>query len=143
MRLWSLNASYLDTKGLLAVWREGLLALHVLSGKTKGYTHHPQLRRFQKHANPIEAIAFYLHQIADEADVRGYNFNRLKLPTRKEVEKIPVTVGQLEYERQHLSKKLEVRDPSRLAKLASNTELISHPLFTVCEGPIAEWEVIL
>jgi hypothetical protein len=30
MRLWSLHPKYLDTKGLVALWREGLLALSVL-----------------------------------------------------------------------------------------------------------------
>ncbi len=143
MRLWSLNATYLDSKGLVAVWREGLLALHVLSGKTRGYTHHPQLRRFKQHTAPVTAIAYYLHQIVDEADARGYKFDRLKLPSRLEVEKIPVTLGQLEYERQHLSKKLAVRDPSRVARIASDATLVPHPLFSVRKGPIEEWEVIL
>jgi len=37
MRLWSIHPSYLDRQGLLAVWREGLLALKVLKGETIGY----------------------------------------------------------------------------------------------------------
>ena len=32
MRLWSLSPRYLDVKGLVAVWREGLLADAVLLG---------------------------------------------------------------------------------------------------------------
>ncbi len=48
MRLWSLHPKYLDRQGLLAVWREGLLAQKVLQGKTKGYKNHPQLKRFQQ-----------------------------------------------------------------------------------------------
>nr|WP_243687290.1 pyrimidine dimer DNA glycosylase/endonuclease V [Methanobacterium formicicum] len=47
MRLWSLHPKYLDVKGLVALWREGLLARAVLKGKTKGYTNHPQLIRFK------------------------------------------------------------------------------------------------
>lgn len=47
MRIWSLHPKYLDTKGLVALWRETLLAQHVLSGKTKRYKNHPQLARFK------------------------------------------------------------------------------------------------
>ena len=79
MRLWSLHPRYLDTKGLLAVWREGLLAQKVLKGQTKGYTHHPQLKRFKECKAPLRAIASYLHVICDEADTRGYAFQRNKL----------------------------------------------------------------
>ena len=52
MRIWSLHPKYLDTKGLVALWRETLLAKHVLEGKTKGYRNHPQLDRFKKAQNP-------------------------------------------------------------------------------------------
>ncbi|HKX52383.1 MAG TPA: pyrimidine dimer DNA glycosylase/endonuclease V [Nitrosospira sp.] len=38
MRLWTLHPRYLDTKGLVAAWREALLAQKVLSGLTSGYT---------------------------------------------------------------------------------------------------------
>jgi hypothetical protein len=34
MRLWSLHPKHLDRQGLLAVWREGLLAQEVLRGET-------------------------------------------------------------------------------------------------------------
>lgn len=43
MRLWSLHPQYLDAKGLVALWREGLLAQAVLAGQTRGYKRHPQL----------------------------------------------------------------------------------------------------
>jgi hypothetical protein len=56
MRLWSVHPGYLDTKGLLALWREGLLAKNVLEGKTKGYRNHPQLQRFKATPNPVSAI---------------------------------------------------------------------------------------
>ncbi|HWP85543.1 MAG TPA: pyrimidine dimer DNA glycosylase/endonuclease V, partial [Terriglobia bacterium] len=39
MRLWSLHPSLLDSKGLVALWREALLAQKVLRGETKGYRH--------------------------------------------------------------------------------------------------------
>jgi hypothetical protein len=41
MRIWTLHPRYLDRQGLLALWREGLLAQAVLSGKTRGYLNHP------------------------------------------------------------------------------------------------------
>jgi len=46
MRIWSLHPKYLDAKGLVALWRDALLARHVLQGKTTGYKNHPQLNRF-------------------------------------------------------------------------------------------------
>jgi len=59
MRLWSIHPKYLDTKGLVAVWRESLLAKKVLEGKTKGYKNHPQLIRFINSENAIELINTY------------------------------------------------------------------------------------
>lgn len=37
MRLWVSHPKYLDCKGLVALWRESLLARKVLKGKTKGW----------------------------------------------------------------------------------------------------------
>ena len=47
MRLWSVHPKYLDARGLVALWREALLAQAVLRGRTNGYVHHPQLQRFR------------------------------------------------------------------------------------------------
>ncbi len=44
MRLWTLHPKHLDARGLVALWREALLAQKVLRGATRGYKHHPQLR---------------------------------------------------------------------------------------------------
>lgn len=63
MRLWSIHPKYLDAKGLVALWREALLAQNVLLGNTKGYKNHPQLIRFKNHTDSISAIGFYLHEI--------------------------------------------------------------------------------
>ena len=79
MRIWSLHPKYLDNIGLIALWRETLLAKHVLSGKTKGYTNHPQLTRFRKESSPIDRIDQYLSVILEESVVRGYNFDRSKI----------------------------------------------------------------
>lgn len=79
MRIWSIHPKYLDTKGLLAVWRETLLAQNVIYNKTKGYKNHPQLDRFRLHPNPKSAISYYLLKIHKEAKERGYNFNKEKI----------------------------------------------------------------
>ncbi len=142
MRLWSIHPSYLDSKGLVALWREGLLALHVLTGQTKGYTHHPQLVRFRQHDDPIAAITFYLHLVVDEAESRQFSFDRSKLAPRMPVDPIPVTHGQMAYESEHLKKKLLVRDESRLQTMAALSALKPHPLFTVIPGERESWEKV-
>ena len=67
MRLWSLHPRYLDRAGLVALWREALLAQAVLRGATRGYRRHPQLVRFRSHPDPEGAIAAYLEGICREA----------------------------------------------------------------------------
>ena len=62
MRLWSIHFKYLDSKGLVALWREAFLAKKVLEGKTKGYKNHPQLERFRNSSNPISSINSYLEK---------------------------------------------------------------------------------
>src|SRR5690606_41710659 len=79
MRLWSVHPRYLDRQGLLALWREGLLARAVLRGKTRGYRRHPQLERFRAHASPRRAISAYLAAVHAEAAMRGYAFDRSKI----------------------------------------------------------------
>jgi hypothetical protein len=117
MRLWSIHPEYLDAKGLVALWREALLAQNVLLGNTKGYKSHPQLQRFKNANNPIGAIANYLWSIIDEAERRGYNFNRSKIVNKKTNSRISVTSGQVEYEYKHLLGKLNERDPDLYSKL--------------------------
>ncbi|MDN6683845.1 MAG: pyrimidine dimer DNA glycosylase/endonuclease V, partial [Bifidobacterium crudilactis] len=82
MRMWSLTPAVLDAKGIVACWRESLLAQAVLAGKTKGYTHHPQLERFRACEHPLAAVASYLEPLADEADRRGYHFDRSRILER-------------------------------------------------------------
>ena len=67
MRLWSLHPKYLDPQGLVALWREALLAQAVLRGDTRGYKAHPQLDRFRAQASPEAAIAAYLLAVWEEA----------------------------------------------------------------------------
>ncbi len=137
MRLWSIHPQYLDAKGLVALWREGLLAQAVLAGQTRGYRNHPQLERFRDRGS---AIASYLHHVVDEAEARGYNFDRSKLPRRKFAPTIDVSDGQLRFEWQHLFAKLRERDPERLLQFAKITDPLPHPFFVVVPGSVAAWE---
>lgn len=165
MRIWSLHPSLLDRRALVACWRETLLAQKVLRGLTRGYTNHPQLIRFRAHPQPLEAVAAYLSRLADEADARGYSFNRALIGAGEDstdkaykngtdkaenpydsLARIPVPLGQLEYELAFLQHKVAGRDPEweqRLSeRLAARGELAAcaHPLFEVVPGAIEPWE---
>ena len=75
MRLWTLHPRYLDSQGLVALWREALLARAVLRGRTRGYRHHPQLNRFRGAPNPVTCLNAYLRIVYDESVRRGYSFD--------------------------------------------------------------------
>jgi hypothetical protein len=139
MRLWSLDPSYLDAKGMVALWREGLLARKVLEGKTRGYTNHPQLLRFKAAIDPNAAIDAYLEGVVHEATRRGYSFDSTKIRMGQKAPSIPVTEGQLRYELEHLKRKLLARDPERLKALPIGS-IATHPLFTTIPGPVEDWE---
>lgn len=140
MRLWSLHPRYLDAKGLVAAWREGLLAQKVARGETRGYRQHPQMRRFRDQPDPVGAVATWLSAICDEAESRGYRFDRSKIG-RVTAAGIPVTDGQLEYEWQHLLTKLRARDPDRCRQIQHSNGPEPHPLFYIVPGEIEPWEV--
>ncbi len=133
---------YLDTKGLLAVWREGLLAKKVLEGRTNGYRNHPQLFRFRQSKNPAGAINAYLQAIHNEAKKRGYNFSRDKIGPVEPVEKIPLTAGQAEFERLHLLGKLRKRDMRLYGRLSCAKTPKANPLFRKVRGKVEAWEKI-
>ncbi|MDD2700381.1 MAG: pyrimidine dimer DNA glycosylase/endonuclease V [Sideroxydans sp.] len=142
MRIWSLHPQHLDAKGLVALWRETLLAQKVLRGETKGYRHHPQLQRFRAHAEPLAAIADYLRAVQVEAERRGYRFDAGKIGPQTTRGKINVTSGQVEYELAHLRNKLAVRDTDALARLQQFGRPVLHPLFRAVPGPVEAWEVV-
>ena len=141
MRLWSIHPSYLDRQGLLAVWREGLLAKKVLEGETKGYKNHPQLIRFREHEEPLNAINYYLSEILKEGETRSYRFDHTKLYPVQDVSGIFITGGQITYEFSHLLLKLKARDHQRFELLKQETKIKIHPLFIRVEGGIAPWEI--
>lgn len=140
MRLWSLHPQYLDSKGLVALWREGLLARAVLKQQTIGYNSHPQLDRFKAHPNPVNAIEYYLRCVYQEASRRGFNFNSGKLTPKQRCAKITITDGQLAYELDHLKNKLKQRDPALYQKIVDLAKPEPHPLFKVIAGGIEPWE---
>ena len=141
MRLWTLNPKYLDTRGLVALWREALLAQAVLRGQTRGYTQHPQLIRFRNSPSPVESIAFYLQAVYADAKRRGYCFDVTKIASFGNVELITASLEQLDFEWEHLKAKLRVRSPSWFAGFETLSRPEPHPLFHVIPGTVAEWEI--
>jgi hypothetical protein len=140
LRLWSIHPRYLDKKGLLALWREGLLAQKVLKGKTKGYINHPQLLRFKKHSHPLKAIASYLLQVWKESSKRGYNFNKGKIGATGKTKRTKVNRGQLEYEFNLLRSKLKKRDTRKYKEMQLVKDVEPHPTFKIIAGKIESWE---
>ena len=139
MRLWTLHPRHLDQRGLVALWREALLAKAVLRGLTRGYRHHPQLTRFRGHPDPVAAINGYLAVVLAEAEKRGYRFDRTKVRGRATTLEIRVSRGQLSFEWTHLLRKLRARAPD-VYRLARRNRPRAHPLFRLTAGPVAPWE---
>ena len=142
MRLWTLHPKYLDAKGLVALWREALLAQAVLKGKTVGYRHHPQLQRFKAHPDPLAAIATYLDAVQKDAAARGYRFDRSKIGRRRTVVELAESRGQLAYEWDHLRGKLRARSPDWLGHWKGLVAPEPHPLFRLIPGSVRDWEKV-
>lgn len=140
MRLWSVHPRYLDAPGLVALWREALLARAVLRGRTTGYRHHPQLERFKVHRHPRCAISTYLRAVHAEAARRGYSFDAAKVGSGRTRVRIPVTDAQIAFEWEHLLRKLSVRSPARYRQWRSVRVPECHPSMRRCAGPVASWE---
>ena len=142
MRLWTLHPSYLDRQGLVALWREALLAQAVLHGATRGYRHHPQLERFRQQPEPLRAIASYLLPVLEESRQRGYAFDAAKILCPPAVGTIAATDAQLMHEWRHLLSKLLVRSPLVFERLCSFAAPAPHPLFHIVAGAIEPWEKV-
>lgn len=140
MRIWTIHPACLDRQGLIALWREALLAQKVILGKTRGYKNHPQLERFKKHRTPVAAIATYLEEVCNEAARRGYHFVRRKIRKERTTEKIRVSSGQLSFEQKHLLRKIERRHGKVPDGWNTNRKPASHPLFRIVPGNIESWE---
>jgi hypothetical protein len=142
MRIWTIHPKYLDRIGIVALWRETLLAKHVLEGRSKGYSNHPQLDRFKNTDNPVDSINQYLTIVYRDSVKRGYHFNKDKINWEFKQTIITVTSGQLKYEVSHLLKKLKNRDIQSYIKIKKNKKFDVHPMFQVVEGSIENWEKI-
>lgn len=140
MRLWTLHPRYLDHKGLIALWRESLLAQKVLLGGTKGYRNHPQLKRFNDTSNPVGSIASYLFEIYRESRKRGYKFDGGKINKKRTNYKISVTQGQLEFELVHLKRKVKLRDKEKYKEIVKIKDPETNPIFIISAGDIESWE---
>ena len=140
MRLWSIHPRYLDSRGLVALWREALLAQAVLRGRTKGYRNHPQLTRFRAQPDPPASIAAYLKVVHEEATARGYRFDASRIASSGPAGRVDLTEGQIAFEWTHLMKKLADRAPELRDRWGSVDAPCPHPLFRVVEGRIADWE---
>ena len=142
MRLWTLHPRYLDAKGLVAAWREALLAQKVLLGETSGYRNHPQLMRFREQDRPVQAIAAFLATLAAEANRRGYRFDNSKIIPAAFKGQIDETSGQLRYEWEHLKRKLELRSPDLHDRYRNVAMAEPNPLFNIVPGDVKNWEKV-
>jgi hypothetical protein len=140
MRLWTVHPRYLDSKGLVAAWREALLAQKVLKGETRGYRRHPQLIRFQAMRDPVAVIASFLDGLACEAGCRGYHFDATKIGAKRFRGRIPETRGQLLLEWGHLGRKLRARSPLAARQWRGVKVPEAHPLFRIVPGRPRDWE---
>jgi hypothetical protein len=140
MRIWSIHPGYLDSKGLVALWREALLAKNILEGKTKGYKNHPQLERFKMSKKPLDSINQYLQEVFRESRRRKYDFDGKKINWNVKGSVINVTQGQIVFEIQHLMNKLKVRDKVKYTEIKSLRTFECHPLFKIIDGDIEKWE---
>jgi len=142
VRLWTIHPKYLDPQGLVALWREALLARAVLRGQTRGYRRHPQLDRFRAHDAPRSAINAYLAAIHVEATARGYAFDQRKFGPLRSIDPISTTTGQIAYEWRHLMAKLAMRNQVLRRNWRTVHVPLCHPLFTPVAGVIEPWERI-
>ena len=140
MRLWTLHPKHLDAKGLVALWREALLAQKVLRGQTKGYKHHPQLVRFSRTNDPPAAVAAYLAAVHAEAKRRSYDFDATKIGRQRMSGRITETRGQLLYEWRHLKRKLKRRDAEKYRASLKLKKPSAHRLFRIVSGKVRYWE---
>lgn len=131
MRVWTVTPRYLDSIGLVALWRETLLAKKVLEGNTKGYKYHPQLDRFKNHPNPVEAINTYLKYLLKESKARDYNFNESKIGKKFSKIKINVSKKFVNEEFKVLKQKLKKRNFEKYKEIKNvkNPDLV--PIFKI------------
>ena len=95
---------------------------------------------FEDLDEPIIGIDTILLYIYFESLERGYNFDRSKFINIDLDLRIDVNSGQVDYEWEHLLKKLEVRDIERFNRIKDDVYVETNPLFTMIAGEIEDWE---
>ncbi|MCW6161109.1 MAG: pyrimidine dimer DNA glycosylase/endonuclease V [Candidatus Micrarchaeales archaeon] len=144
MRIWSIKLEWLDSIGLVALWRESLLARAVLEGKTVGYVNHPQLERFKGSKNPLASIETYLYRVLEEAKRRRFGFDseKIRYSIVDKGIKIPVSQGQLDYELEPLKFKLKNRSQEYYNRIADIKKGVPNQIFFSHPGKIESWEKV-
>ena len=89
----------------------------------------------------MQMLCNYMHTLVDEAERRGYSYNRSLIQLPQDSQILAETNGQLEYEWQWLAKKLKMRDPQRYVALKA-IKPSCNPVFKIVAGPIQPWEKI-
>jgi hypothetical protein len=112
----------------------------VLRRRTQGYRHHPQLQRFRAQPSPLGSRAYYRRGVHAAPTGRGYAFTAQKISPARGVGVIAVTRGQVMYERAHLLRKLETRDPERRRRLARVSRPQPNPTLRIAPGDVEPWE---
>ncbi len=131
MRVWIIHPKYLDCKGLVALWRETLLARKVLKGKTKGWRNHPQLNKFKTHKNPVVAINTYLLYVWKESEKRCYKFNKRKIEKSFTKKKIKIPKKEVISDFEDLKNKLKKRDTKRYREIVKVKKIEVNPIFII------------
>ena len=116
----------------------------MLAGLTKGYKNHPQLDRFYAHENALEAVNAYLAEVYAEGRARGYKFDAAKVGEfdERNLAKIAVSRGQIEYEFAFLQKKLKSRDVKAYERNLSVKNIEIAGVFEEVAGGIEPWEKV-
>ena len=140
MRLWSFAPEYLDARGLVALWREALLAQKVLADETTGYRNHPQLTRFRETSAPLDAIGVYLVDVWAEGVRRGFRFDRTKIRRIDKRPTIYVSKKQIAYERLWFLEKARRRSPDFFDFARKERFFRICRSFSLVEGGVATWE---
>jgi len=131
MRVWIVHPKYLDCKGLVALWRETLLARKVLKGKTKGWRNHPQLNKLKNHKNSVAAVNTYLLYVWKESEKRCYKFNKRKIEKNFTKKKIKIPKKEVISDFEELKNKLKKRDPKRYREIVKVKKIEVNPIFII------------
>ena len=134
MRICHISPKLLDTKGLVALWRETLLAQSAIYKNTRSWKNHAQLRPFKIHKDfsVCEYLSNYLHIIAKEAKNRTYNFDTAKIlfTYNNKIPKITTTLEYILQEWKLLTARYKIRSQN-FWLYVKNKPIEVHPSFAI------------